>query len=94
MYTEVNREIIGFSWKIILANSQEFEQNPFNPSVFEIEPIAAIATQKNEIVAIHPFDRKTLDMVSEKLSIAVSQYYKSEVSVEIIKESSVIQVFF
>ena len=97
MHTEVNREIVGFSWENILANSQEFERYPLNPSIFETRSIsagAAIATRGNEIDAIHPYNRKTLDFVSEKLSIAVSQYYKCKVSVEIIEESSVIKVSF
>ena len=93
MHTEVNREIIGFSWKTILANSQEFEQNPFNPSVFENDMIASIATNKNEIVAIHPFKRETLNKVSELLSVAVTQYYKENVSVTI-TEDSIIRVCF
>jgi len=93
MHTEVNREIIGFSWKTILANSQEFGQNPFNPSVFENDRIASIATNKNEIVAIHPFTRETLNKVSEILSVAVTQYYKENVSVTI-TEDSIIRVCF
>ena len=93
MHTEVNREIIGFSWESILTNSQEFEQNPYNPAIFDIRWIASIATRENEIVAIHPFDKETLNEVSEKLSVAVTQYYKENASVTI-TEDSIIRVCF
>ena len=89
MHTEVNREIIGFSWESILTNSQEFEQNPYNPSIFDIKWMASIATDTNEIIAIHPFDRETLNNVSEKLSVAVTQYYKENASVTITEESTI-----
>lgn len=93
MHTEVNREIIGFSWESILTNSQEFEQNPCNPTIFDIKWMASIATHKNEIVAIHPFNRETLNKVSKKLSVAVTQYYKENASVTITEES-IIRVCF
>ena len=72
MQTEINLEIIGFSWENILVNSQGFEQNPFNPKIFSLEGLASIATNKNEITSIHPLKRETLNQVAEKLSIAVT----------------------
>lgn len=93
MQTEINLEIIGFSWGNILVNSQGFEQNPFNPKIFSLEGLASIATNKNEITSIHPLKRETLNQVAEELSIAVTKYYKQNVSVTITEEL-IIRVHF
>lgn len=75
MQTEINCEIEDFSWEIILSKSQDFKQNPFNSRIFSLKNEADIAVI-GENMSVHPENERTLNLVEEKLSQAVSGYYK------------------
>lgn len=92
MNTFVNCELKRFDWNTILSAYNNFEQNRFNPNLFEYKNTATIFA-KNEEIYIHPGDKNTLNAILPMLASAVTSFFGIEATVTA-ESSGTISVFF
>lgn len=90
--TFVNCELKQFDWNAILSAYSNFEQNRFNPNLFEYKNTATIFA-KNEEIHIHPGDENTLNTILPMLASAVTSFFGIEATVTA-ESGGTISVFF
>jgi len=70
--SEMNEIINSFDWRIIIAQSDQFVQNEYNPEIFAVKGTAELCLSKKSVV-IHP---NISEKVINALCQAVSDYYQ------------------